>query len=68
MSLTSGDRNLLRLASKGAADDGWAPVSRQIWPLVAKLPDELLEKRTGRDDGGGWVRLTDAGNIVLRYA
>ncbi len=65
--LDAGERNFLGLIAKGMAEhDGWAPVSKVIWPFVMKLPDELVE-REAMEDGRGRVRLTAAGEIVRRY-
>jgi hypothetical protein len=45
--------------------DGWRSVSPRIWPHVQAVPDELVERR---DDDGFWIRMTDAGRAVLKYA
>lgn len=66
MKLDHGSMHLLRLAMKGAAEDGWAKVSAVVWPLIEKLPDDLLEKRPS--DDGGHVKLTDHGETVLFYS
>jgi hypothetical protein len=66
MTLDSGSKHILRLAVKDADAEGWATVSKVVWPLLAKIPDELLEKRPS--DDGGHVRLTDTGDAVLRYS
>lgn len=63
--LSDAERHLLRLARRDADADGWTVVSQLIWPFVAALPDELLEKRPGKD--GGQVRLTEAGAAVITY-
>lgn len=64
--LDLGQTHLLRLADKGADAEGWAKVSEALWPLLAGVPDELLERS---DDGTAKrVRLTEAGRIVLEYA
>lgn len=64
--LTSGQTHMLRLAMKGAKEDGWAPVSKVVWPLLADIPTDLLEREQA-EDGGGRARLTDTGAAVLLY-
>lgn len=66
MKLSSGQLNLMRLAVKGASPDGWAKVSKVVWPMVAKLPADLIELRPS--DDGGHVRLTEHGHVVLKYS
>ena len=67
MTLDTGTRHLLRLTLKGAEDseDGWAPVSEAVWPLVAELPSELIESE--RLEDGGRARLTADGRTVLEW-
>lgn len=69
MNLSSGQLNILRLTAKEQEkhEDGWAHVSRVVWPMLADIPVELL-RRVQEPDGGGWASLTDAGNIVIRYS
>lgn len=57
--------HLLRLIRKDADSDGWAKVSSVVWPLVQKLPEELVELRPSGD--AGHVKLTEAGNTVLDW-
>ena len=64
--LSSGHANLMRLAIKGADADGWAKVSKIVWPMVAQLPADLVELRPS--DDGGHVRLTEHGHVVLKYS
>jgi hypothetical protein len=47
--------------------EGWRKVSKTIWPVVAKVnvPAEILEVRPEGD--AGFVRLTEAGQIVVKY-
>lgn len=60
-------RHLLRLVRKGMTEhDGWAPVSAVVWPLVAALPDDLVEREPG-DEGAGRVRLTPEGDTVMAW-
>ena len=66
MKLAMGELSILRLAAKDAGADGWAHVSKIVWPLIASVPDELLEKR--ETETGGDVRITEQGKIVLKYS
>lgn len=53
---------MLWLVMKGADADGWAPVSAQVFPLIAdRVPTELVELEAVGDEGRGRARLTDAG-------
>jgi hypothetical protein len=64
--LTDDQRGMLQLVrrSLGKADaDGWLPCSNATYPLTAVLPPELLE----RDDESRRIRLTQAGQILLRW-
>lgn len=63
--LNDGSLHLLRLTARGAGLDGWAPVSKVVWPLIAQLPDDLVEKRPS--DDGGHARLTDRGDAIVVY-
>lgn len=64
--LSTGDRHLLRLVNKGKQDDGWAPVSSVVLPLIQELPEELRELK--ENDGHHFVRLTEKGEAVVFYA
>lgn len=66
MKLDTGDRHLMRLATRDAGADGWATVSAVVWPKIEKLPDELVERQS--TDDGGLVRLTSEGHAVLLYS
>jgi len=46
--------------------DGWAVVSKVVWPLLNNMPDELIEKEIGGDSYGR-VRLTETGLKVVSY-
>ena len=65
MKLDQGDLRLLQLALKGAGPDGWAKVSKVVWPAVMRLPDDLVEKQPSED--GGRVRLTERGDAIVTY-
>lgn len=63
MPLATEHRHFMRLARQDADPEGWAKVSEAIWPFVAKVPDDLMEK----DAAGLRVRLTGTGEAVLLY-
>ncbi len=69
MKLDAGQQHFLRLARMGMASgaDGWAKVSKVVWPLMATMPEDLLE-REPFEDGSGRCRLTDRGEAVLDYS
>ncbi len=57
-------RLILRSPDRG---DGWRTVSSILWRLVEGFgPKELIEFEEA-PEGGGKVRLSDAGKIVVRY-
>lgn len=63
--LDGGEKNFLRLIAKGQAQHGgWAKVSKVLYPLVQKMPPELVEHEPA-DDGWGRARLTQHGEAVL---
>lgn len=64
--IDNGQLHLLKLASQEQDAEGWAKVSEILWPIVSKLPDDLVEKRAGED--GGHIRLTEGGQAIVRYA
>lgn len=65
--LDSGQKHLLRLLVKCRKDDGWAPVSSAVAPLVQAMPCELVEFETTADldPGGGRARLTGEGENLM---
>jgi|HubBroStandDraft_5_1064220.scaffolds.fasta_scaffold592327_2 hypothetical protein len=65
--LDDGDKRLLRQIVDEMRSDGWARVSKVVWPVIEKLPDDLVEKKP-RDDGSAEVRVTDRGLAVAAYA
>lgn len=65
MKLTLSERHLMRLIRKDRNAAGWAKVSAQVWPLVEKLPKELVKAVASGD--GGSVSLTEAGEVVLDW-
>ena len=63
--LDGGEKNFLRLIAKGQEKyGGWAKVSKPVYPLVQKMPPELVEHEPD-DDGRGRARLTQRGEAVL---
>ncbi len=66
MKLEPAQIHMMRLADKEAGSDGFAKVSKLVWPLAVALPDDLVEKRPS--DDGGHIRLTDGGKTVLLYS
>lgn len=63
--LDAGQKHMLRLVMNGADSEGWAPVSKQVFPLVEKLPSELVELEAVGDEGRGRVRLTTEGESLI---
>lgn len=60
-------RQLLQLVKRSPEDvEGWRKVSVPVWPLVANLPSDLVELEPS-SDGGGRLRPTDRGQVVLDY-
>jgi hypothetical protein len=66
MKLCSSALRLMRLALRDADADGWAKVSKLVYPLLSAVPDDLMERR--EDGDGGYVRLTERGKIALAYS
>lgn len=62
--LDDGEKNFLRLIGKGQqCPDGWAPVSKVLYPLVQKMPAELVEHSP--TPAGGRARLTKHGEAIV---
>ena len=57
MKLDHGTIHLMRLVEQGKKDDGWAPVSKVVYPLLADVPAELVD-REQFDTGAGRAKLT----------
>lgn len=64
--LNIGERHALRLAQRDADVNGWTKVSAKLWPLISKLPADLVEFRPA-ESGGGHIRLTERGHAVVDY-
>lgn len=63
--LDAGEKNFLRLIAKGQEQHGgWAKVSKVLYPLVQKMPPELVEHEAA-DEGTGRARLSPRGEWVL---
>lgn len=63
--LDSGQKHLLRLIVEGADSEGWATVSKPVFPLVEKLPSELVDLEAVGDEGRGRARLTTEGESLM---
>jgi len=63
--LDSGQKHFLQLIAKGQqTPDGWCPVSGVLYPLVKKMPAELVELHP-TETGGGRAQLTHAGQNLI---
>ena len=63
--LSDGQKHILKLAYREAGPDGWAAVSKAVFPLIEKMPTELVELEKVSDDGRGRARLTEEGESVI---
>lgn len=64
--LDAGQKHLLKLIAKEqACPEGWAPVSKIVYPLLEAMPGALVECRRDGDEGRGRARLTPAGEGLL---
>ena len=63
--LDGGQKNLLRLAAQGAGAEGWAPVSKPVFPLIERVPAALVELERVGEEGRGRARLTQEGKKVV---
>lgn len=64
--LTTAQLRLLHLVKRDEGSYGWVNVSDLVWPLVQKLPADLVELgdatyRVYR------VRLTEGGKAIVKY-
>ena len=69
MKLEPGELRLLQLVHDEAltSPDGWAAVSGYVWPLMQKLPADLITLKPS-PDGGGKCALTTRGDAVVQYS
>ncbi len=68
MKLTEHDVNFLRLVQRSKdTGEGWREVSVQLWRLVGGFPHTELIEAEPNGEGWGRVRLSPAGEIVVRY-
>lgn len=65
MELNLGQKHILRLTKRDAGLDGWAKVSKQLFPHIQDLPKDLVELK--ETDDGGFIRLTERGHAVVDY-
>jgi hypothetical protein len=65
--LNASQKHLLRLAKNGAGEDGWTPVSNLIWPLLAQVPDRLLDREWPEGAEKGRCRLTADGEAIVEF-
>ncbi len=65
MKLDYGDKHLLRLIRQGQDGEGWAAVSKIIFPLIKGLPDQLVIWEETAEKYR--AKLTDTGNAILDW-
>jgi hypothetical protein len=66
--LTSSDKHLLSLVSKGQKPDGWTTVSNTVMKVMVPLAKTFPELVTLEEVGtGGIAKLTREGEIVLKW-
>lgn len=64
--LTQEHKDVMGLYLRSKRDaDGWAKVSRMVWPLVKDLDTKLFEVRPEGD--GGFMRLTAEGQTLATW-
>jgi len=64
--LHSGHRRVLELAKRDADSEGWVSCGKMVWgTVIPNIPEELLEREAAGE--AGRVRLTDAGDVLLRH-
>lgn len=64
--LNAGQKHLLKLIAKEQeCPDGWAPVSKPVYPLLQSIPGGLVELHSIDNDGRGRARLTQAGQNLI---
>ena len=63
--LDAGQKHFLILVVNGADSEGWAPVSAPVFPLIEKMPRELVDLECVGDEGRGRARLTEEGTNLM---
>ena len=63
--LSSGQKHLLKLVMDDADAEGWTPVSKPVFPLIEKLPSELVNLESVGNEGKGRAKLTEEGVAVM---
>lgn len=59
-------KHVLRLIRRDANIDGWASISKPLFPILRKgMPTELVEFEGPDKDGRGRARLTETGSNVV---
>lgn len=67
MRLTTTQKARLQLLGRSPKDaDGWSVVSALLWPLMEKVPADLVEIESDAAKGGR-ARFTEKGKIVHEY-
>lgn len=61
--LNSGDMHLMRLLLRDRKPDGWTTVSSTVWPVIEKLPAELVELHPDKNA----AKLTSEGETVIAW-
>lgn len=65
MKLTAGQKHLLKMIARDANSEGWTTCSKLVFPLLADIPQALVETELVGSDGKGRARLTQEGlNII----
>jgi len=64
--LNAGQKHLLKLLAKEQkCVDGWAQVSKPVYPLLQSIPSGFVEMSLVGDEGRGIARLTQAGQSLV---
>ena len=67
--LTHQERDGLSLIKRSIQEDGWAMVSKQLWPIILSIvPNELIEiDETETEQIAGKIRFSEEGKIVMKW-
>ena len=63
--LSLGEKHLLRLIVQGRGSDGWAEVSKPVFPLIKGLPSNFVILETVGNEGRGRAKLTETGDQLI---